>query len=780
MLAGLRFVYEIVTRRRGKRADAPNRSPPSGSPDPQPSDRFDTRPASNLARLVGRDSDLKQLRGLAKRNRFVVLHGGAGTGKTRLAVEHTCLNEPSGFWTAGGNSADVTFNALASYVGVDVKDKEAVQVTTEVQRKLASSGSGPVWVIDNVRDLEQANAIINGSHEARLMITTRDQRIARLNARADVASLPVRELSPGDAVKLLSRGLKGANPAELAGIAERVGHLPFALDVLAIRLPDTTPQRALADLEKAPNPVELGIFKEAGGDSLARPESVYAAIVSALDALPDDVRQAISPLGYLADAPIPLPLAQALTDTSGEGEEEKFDWLVGEGRRRSVLQHTGEAVVIHALTQGAIAATNAQGALELAVDRAADWLAFISERQPLAMLYEEAQHLRLYEAARRDLSDDNQPVFWLGIRIGNAYQYLGRYQAASSWTEEVLRRCEQSFGPEHEHTLASRNALANAYQKAGRTEEAIALYERTLETRERVLGPEHPDTLASRNNLAAAYAAGGRTEEAIALLEGALETMERVLGPEHLDTLTSRANLANAYQAAGRTEEAIALYERTLETRERVLGPEDPDTLSSRGNLANAYQEGGRTQEAIELHQGTLETRERVLGPEHPDTLASRNNLANAYQAAGRTEEAMDLHQGTLETRERVLGPEHPDTLASRNNLANAYQAAGRTEEAIALYQGTLETMERALGPEHPVTLSCRNNLATAYHAAGRTEEAIDLFKETLQTMEQVLGSEHPHTVVSRNNLAAAYREVGRTEEAARIEAGGLPGEASP
>ena len=52
--------------------------------------------------------------------------------------------------------------------------------------------------------------------------------------------------------------------------------------------------------------------------------------------------------------------------------------------------------------------------------------------------------------------------------------------------------------------------LANTCRAACRTAEAIPLHEQTLAARERVLGPDHPHTLASRNNLATAYRAAGR------------------------------------------------------------------------------------------------------------------------------------------------------------------------------------------------------------------------------------------------------------------------------
>ncbi|MFC2360878.1 MAG: tetratricopeptide repeat protein, partial [Actinomyces dentalis] len=110
-----------------------------------------------------------------------------------------------------------------------------------------------------------------------------------------------------------------------------------------------------------------------------------------------------------------------------------------------------------------------------------------------------------------------------------------------------------------------------AYESAGRLKEAIDLFERTLADRERVLGPDHPHTLTSRNNLAHAYRSAGRLKEAVPLYERNLAEALRVLGPDHPHTLTARNNLADAYRAVGRDEDAEALLDPPSD-------PDDTDT----------------------------------------------------------------------------------------------------------------------------------------------------------------------------------------------------------
>ncbi|MGV1006366.1 MAG: tetratricopeptide repeat protein, partial [Candidatus Nanopelagicales bacterium] len=68
---------------------------------------------------------------------------------------------------------------------------------------------------------------------------------------------------------------------------------------------------------------------------------------------------------------------------------------------------------------------------------------------------------------------------------------------------------------------------------------------------ERILGPNHPHTLTSRNNLADAYYAAGDLERAIALLQANLTDTERILAPNHPNTLVYRNNLSRAKAVAG-------------------------------------------------------------------------------------------------------------------------------------------------------------------------------------------------------------------------------------
>ena len=750
-------------------------SPPAERPSELRSPRGD-RPAALGDALFGRDGDLDRIDAAFEERRWVVVCGGAGLGKSQLAADWTASRGVGGYWTTAREDAPATVAALAPLLGVDETQSQEL-VVAAVQRRLAEVEPDAVWVVDNAAGAELCQQVRDAAPEGpRILFTTRDTRRGVLPA--NMGRVQIEVLGPADSVRLLrSRGYDGSAD-RLRELAEAVGHLPLALELLASLLGGGgwIVGALLREFENAPA-AEFEVFKndprtEGPAPNVERSEGVYATLATAVGVLPRDVRERIAGLGYLGDAPIPAPLLAAVTST----EPDSVEWreMLDECQRLGLLRWGDGVARVHALTASAVRATNPGGSLETALERTGLRLDELRIAPPAFRV--EEPHYRALLLAGRDPGRDGEVADDLRLtweqRLGIAHLAAGDYESAITLGEEVLAARERILGEDDLETLISRNDLAESYHAAGRLGEAITLHERNLGVRERTLGDEHYATLISRGNLAGTYADSGRLDEAIALHARTLDARERTLGDEHPDTLTTRNNLAGSYYDAARLDEAIPLLERTLEARERTLGDEHPDTLTTRNNLAGSYYDAARLDEAIPLLERTLEARERTLGEEHPNTLTSRSNLAASYYAAGRLEEAIALRERTLEARERTLGEEHPDTLTSRNNLAESYYAVGRLEEAIALLDQTLDVRERTLGDEHPDTLVSRNNLAESYYAVGRLEEAIALQERTLEVRERTLGEEHPNTLISRGNLAAAYEAGGRTADAERLRGG--------
>ena len=271
--------------------------------------------------------------------------------------------------------------------------------------------------------------------------------------------------------------------------------------------------------------------------------------------------------------------------------------------------------------------------------------------------------------------------------------------------EQALDLARQHLGPEDMNTAEVMGylgyRLANLYQAMGRYAEAEPLYRRSLAILEKQLGPDHPDVAASLNSLASLYQAMGRYAEAEPLYRRSLAIEEKQLGRDHPDVATSLNNLAALYHAMGRYAEAEPLFRRSLEIREKQLGattptwpePEQPGGPVPghgpvrRGRAAVPPQPGdpGEAARARPPRRGTE--------PEQPGGL---------YHAMGRYAEAEPLYRRSLEIREKQLGRDHPDVAQSLNNLADLYYAMGRYAEAEPLFRRSLAIGEKQLGATTP------------------------------------------------------------------------------
>jgi tetratricopeptide (TPR) repeat protein len=454
-------------------------------------------------------------------HRAVVVSGGAGTGKSRLAAEYSHQSKGEGFWTTAGTTLIQTLVVLAPHLGVLLSEGSDAEVAEQVQIRLGQLTQEKqdtlLWVVDNVGDLNLVNELAAAVGSWRLLVTTRDSRSQLLPRSIAFVELQALDIDPAVAL-LCSRRRDSSLDAQdplLKEVAEAVGRLSLALEMLAVRLGEEwqTPQRIKDQLRQAPNPVQMEVFQEAaGGASIPRADGVFAIISGTLETLSPTVREQISPLGYVANVPVPKELFVALTELDEEG----LDRLMRECHRQSVLSRVNNQVVIHALTVAALQATSGGDDLPLArtFSRAGNRLVSIGQGNPIALRLEIAHYEQILEHGSKAWGVEDNDVLGFSNSLANGYRTLGRYQEAVELDEETLRVRERALGPEHPDTLQSRNNLASDYRELGRYQEAVELDEETLRVRERVLGPEHPDTLESRNNLADGYRAVGGDGEA--------------------------------------------------------------------------------------------------------------------------------------------------------------------------------------------------------------------------------------------------------------------------
>jgi predicted ATPase/DNA-binding SARP family transcriptional activator len=214
-------------------------SPPASAPVPVPRARDHPRIPEALTPLVGRDAELRDLRGLFAEHRFITLVGPGGVGKTRLALEvgraqaedlsfGGCLVElapvgdPAGVPAAIASALDLPDpSRLAEMIG----DRDVLLVLDNCEHVITTAA-------------EVAEGLLRRCPALRILATSRE------GLRVGGETIwPVPPLAPDDAVRLfLTRAKATGAPIELsddraviADICARLDGLPLAIELAAAR-----------------------------------------------------------------------------------------------------------------------------------------------------------------------------------------------------------------------------------------------------------------------------------------------------------------------------------------------------------------------------------------------------------------------------------------------------------------------------------------------------------------------------------------------------------------
>jgi hypothetical protein len=177
------------------------------------------RPASLGASFFGREQELAQLAEAFSHYRVVVVSGGAGTGKSRLAAEYSHQSKAEGFWTTAGTALVQTLVALAPSLGIPLSEGSDAEVRRQVQRRLGQLTQEKqdtlLWVVDNVGDLNLVNELA-AAGSLRLLVTTRDSRSQLLPGSVAFVELQPLDIDPAVALLCSRRRGGGSGRASIS------------------------------------------------------------------------------------------------------------------------------------------------------------------------------------------------------------------------------------------------------------------------------------------------------------------------------------------------------------------------------------------------------------------------------------------------------------------------------------------------------------------------------------------------------------------------------------
>jgi tetratricopeptide (TPR) repeat protein len=755
-----------------------------------------------------------------------------GFGKTRLALEYLYRFGPRHFrgglfWINADSDPELQLYDVLQALNPNAPAIEQIRqgsggVPGAVARAIRSrpdDAPTPLFIIDNVpepqpdqppKPLETWCPVLG---EVPVLTTSRT-RVA-IGAGGSVIALPIDTLDPESAVELLATEIRRdqLTNADWKHIAEWVGHLPLALEVLnrllrsgamappallalsRERRPSTAVDAAMESIRHVVPAGSLRGITEAFSASynLLTPAEQYAARLIAWMApasIPTFVIDAFNPEVFASGIRAKLRSRSFVTEVR-DGAGTSFGFMhrvLADFVRAQSAAAEQEAEIVSSLLMRFMDSAEGQGAEGSALVRTCAPLTIALVRNWIEAATSEhsfsracsftnqtgasllswghptlaGDHFEAFASASKLWLGDEHPATLSAINnLANTRIGRGDYAGAQELHERVLEIRHRILGAEHPHTLSAMNNLANTRGTRGDLAGAQELQERVVEARRRILGEEHPDTLTACNNLALTLSNRGEYARAQELQQSLIEGMQRILGTEHPHTLTATSNLALTRRALGDQLGAQDLQERVLEARRRNFGDEHPDTLKAMNNLANARSDRGDYAGAGELQERVVETRIRTLGEEHPDTLTAINNLSYTLREQGNYPRAQELQERVLESLQRLIGAEHPATLTAMHNLSLTLRERGDFSSAQALQERVCDARMRILGEEHPETLAAIDTLAITRGDQGEIAGARELQERVVKTMRLTLGEEHRVTLSAMHNLAVTRYILG-------------------
>jgi tetratricopeptide (TPR) repeat protein len=696
----------------------------------------------DLAAFTGRDQELKQI--LEGGAATWVIEGMPGIGKTRLAVHAAHLLsrrrrfgivlsvDLRGF-DPDRPPADpaALLEGFLRQLGLPGDQIHHLDLSARAAKfRQLLNGNPAMILLDNAAGVAQVAPVLPAPANCLILVTSR-RALAELPG---VQRLPLDVLTPDEALELLTRSsgvdIAAVDSDAAVRIAELLGGLPIALDVMAARI-RANPEWTLADhLERLVHLEQV----------LQLEDAVELPFRLSYEDLPADQRQLLRLLALHPGSDIEGYAAAALTGTEPPAAQRNLTEVTG---AHLLHAHSSGRFRFHDLIRlyatGRTRKDDPAGVRHAALTRLLDHYCHAAmTAMDLAYPYEIDRRPRISAPATAtpEFLDADAATAWLDTEQANLLA-AAILAAGNGW-------------PTHAHQLAQ--TLDRHLRTRARYSDARTLHEQALEAVHRA-GDRTAEQAALTSLAHILYlqdrdkAAVARLEEALALardIDHRLGQHAALVGLGHLHYLTGGYG-----KAADRFEEALAIA--------CDLGHRQGEhaALIGLGHLNDAR--GLLDAAAENFEQALAIARDLGHRPGEFHALIGLGNNLRANEklesAASRYAEALDLARasdhranevyalyslGHVLRAQQRFGPaaEHYERaiaiaveienrnaeFEARYGLAEVHRAAGDTGEALREHRAALE-LATTLG-QLPDQARAHDGLATTYHALGQPDAA--------------------------------------------------------
>lgn len=740
------------------------------------------RPPTDAVAMRDRPELAETIDAALSADTHVLLTGPGGMGKSQLAAAafHRARSRGGVFvWVPASSRQSIVSTYARAWRVIAGEDRPGHQGVVsasgygydeETQADLLvawlRSADRP-WlvVLDDIDDPADLEGLRPAGDRGRCVITTR-RRDARL-IRQGVLVVEVGVFGPEESVGYLRSRLDSAAPddAELAGLAQALGHFPLALGQAAAFVIDTGMEvtayrelvegqrERLADLFPASSPAD-------GYDRTVATTWQLAADRAQALAKPGTVQRMLELVSLLAPGHVPEAVLLTTAARAWIGGT-RLDALMALRalHRLGLVNHDAQVIAMHALVQRAIREAMPAALVPDVVQAAADALeeSWTSAENGHDI---EAIHTSI-EALRRVAGEH----LWQGRmhpvlrRALEHLDHVGRTSAARDTAEDLLRQARSRLGEAHSDTVFLRVSSACATGELGDRATALAALTAIRHDAEPVLDPTDPGLLLARMHEARQRFELGATTTALTDMIALHDDAAAALGPYHPTTLLIRRHMALYRGMAGDPASAREEYATLAQELTGRFGELHPQTLITRSELARWVGDTDSPEAAVAAYLAATGDLEVVLGRLHYETLIARHNLAYWRALAGQLPEAVAEFSVVVEDSAAAVGPRNPMTLIARATWAYWLGVAEEPARGIAELTTLEPVLDEVLGATNPRALRLRRQRAELRHRGGDTDGAVAELTAVLADMRAVQDEDHPYT----REAAALLADWGRT-----------------
>jgi len=718
--------------------------------------------------FIGRSRELLALQRLLRQERYAVLRGQGGEGKTALAAELArwlvrsqqitraafvsveTHSHPAAVLDAIGRQLLGPAYSVATYDSLE-------KATLPVERALVEQTT--LLVVDNMESLllppyiesspalsEEAGrelaailqlcARLNGKGDTRLLFTSREALPAPFAAGRQQRDL--HRLDPNDAVKLVERALNagggdggGASDAareQIEQLVEAVHGHARSLALLAPALRSRGVEATRAAL------VQLMVEMEQKFPG-SREQSLFASVELSLRRLSPENQERARVLGVFHGGVDLDALRQMM-----QWEEAEVAALAGELSATGLAtqnpyNHLSLNPALCPYLRGRLEAAEREALTARWVEAMGGYAEFL--RQQKNQNAEVAASLTGLELpnlfALLDLvqrQEDAEATIALATSLYSLLQGLGKprlMERLGQVRDAAAKELERKLGDSWNHARFQATRTRIQQQLAGgqlreALEGAQALLQRAQGAGGQAYANADYDLAMSTSLLGQAVSAAGGAEQALSLFNDAQRAFEAIATKQDDNAakrMASRclARQGDCFLALGRLDEAAAAYEEAIQFAEQ-RGDARSIALD-KGELGTVRLLQRRYQEALAAY---AEARQRFTALDDPGTVAvSWHQTGMVHEEAGQPQAAKDAYRQSLAIKVR-LG-DVAGQASTLNQLGNLYgDVLDRQEDAAGFYR--LAANIYAESRDEAKEGTARNNLADTLRRLRRLDEA--------------------------------------------------------